>query len=230
MLAGAATYDPVAGLSASVANLAETVSVPVPAPFTTADTTGQAALFGASEGSVAIDASGLGELPAFNGQAPVDSYAAIYEPAAAGPSSTEQVTVTSDQAGGSAGGAGLIERDQMTAPAGSGAAVALFVGGNNTINMVWNASGGPDVDSWLEVPGAYAPPPVTLRLVRSGNTYTGYYSTDRGATWKTVDTVTVAPSVAASTQDVGAFHASGLDTWETTATFQDLFVNGAELR
>ncbi len=230
MLAGAATYDPVAGLSASVANLDETVSVPVPAPFTTADTAGQAALFGASDGSVAISASGLGVLPAFDGQAPVGSYAAIYEPGAAGPSSTEQVTVTSDQAGGSAGGAGLVERDQITAPAGSGPAVALFVGGNNTINMVWNASGGPDVDTWLEVPGAYAPPPVTLRLLRSGNAYTGYYSTDRGATWKTVDTVTVAPSVSGSAQDVGAFHASGLDTWETTATFQDLLVNGAELR
>jgi alpha-galactosidase len=230
LLAGAASYDPVAGLSASVANLGETVSVPVPAPFTTVDTTGLGALFGASDGSGAISASGLGLLPAFNGQGPVDSYAAVYEPGAAGSSSIAQVTVTSDQGGGSAGGAGLIERDQMTAPAGSGPAVALFVGGNNTINMVWNTTGGPDVDSWLQVPGVYVPPPVTLRLVRTGNTFTGYYSTDRGATWRTADTVTVAPSVSSSTQDVGAFHASGLDTWQTTATFQDLVVNGVELR
>jgi len=230
MLAGSASYDPVAGLSESFANFGEIVSVPVAAPFTTADTTGLGASFGASDGSEAISASGLGVLSAFDAQAPVDSYAAVYEPGAAGPSSSAQVTVTSDQAGGSAGGAGLIQRDQMTAPAGSGPAVALFVGGNNTINMVWNASGGPDVDTWLEVPGAYAPPPVTLRLVRSGDTYTGYYSTDRGATWRTVDTVTVAPSVASSAQDVGEFHASGLDTWETTATFEDLLVNGVELR
>jgi alpha-galactosidase len=230
MLAGSASYDPVAGLSASVANLGETVWVPVPAPFTTADTTGAAPSFGASEGSAAITGGGAGVLPAFNGQPPVDSYAAIYEPGAAGPSAVAQVTVTSDQAGGSAGGAGLIERDQMTAPAGSGPAVALFVGGNNTINMVWNASGGAAADSWLQVPGVYVPPPVTLRLVRVGDTFSGYYSSDRGATWRTADTVTVAPSVSSSSQDVGAFHASGLENWETTATFQDLVVNGVELR
>jgi hypothetical protein len=66
--------------------------------------------------------------------------------------------------------------------------------------------------------------------VRNGSTFTGYFSTDHGASWKLVDTVTVAPSVSAGAQDVGAFHASGLDTWETTATFEDLLVNGAELR
>jgi hypothetical protein len=228
-LAGTASYDPVAGLDASLADLGESVSVPVPAPFATANTTGQAASYGVSDGSVAISASGLGVLPAFNGQPPVDSYAAIYEPGA-GLSSTAQVTVTSDPAGGNAGAAGLIQRDQMTAPAGSGPAVALFVNSNNTIEMAWNASGGPDVDTWLVVPSAYGPPPVTLQLVRSGSTYTGYFSTDHGVTWRPVDTVTVAPSVSAGAQDVGIFHASGLDTWQTTASFEDLLVNGAELR
>jgi hypothetical protein len=61
--------------------------------------------------------------------------------------------------------------------------------------------------------------PVTLRLVRSGSTYTGYYSTDGGATWAAVDTVTVATGASAGNQDVGMFHASGLPTWTTTATF-----------
>jgi len=229
-LTGGASYDPVDGLDESSVDLGESVSVPVAGPFATADTTGQAASFGASDGSLAISASGLGVLPGFNGQPPVDTYAAVYEPGAAGLSSTAQVTVTSDPAGGSAGGAGLIERDQMTAPAGSAPAVALFVSANNTIEMAWNASGGPDVDTWLQVPNSYGPPPVTLRLVRDGSTFTGYFSTDRGASWKLVDTVTVAPSVSAGAQDVGAFHASGLDTWETTATFEDLLVNGAELR
>ena len=66
--------------------------------------------------------------------------------------------------------------------------------------------------------------PVTLRLVRSGSTYTGYYSTDLGVTWSLVDTVTVASAASAGNQDVGVFHASGLSTWTTTATFRDLLV------
>jgi len=51
--------------------------------------------------------------------------------------------------------------------------------------------------------------PSWLKLVRSGTTFTGYYSTD-GTTWITIATVSV-PS-AAATQDVGIFmtsHSSG---------------------
>ena len=95
----------------------------------------------------------------------------------------------------------------------------------STIVMAWNASGGRYVDSQLEVPGVYVATPVTLRLVRSGNIYTGYFSTDGGVTWAPVDTVTVAPSAAAGTQDVGVFHASGLPTWTTTATFSGFSVS-----
>src|SRR2546423_15643552 len=51
--------------------------------------------------------------------------------------------------------------------------------------------------------------PSWLKLVRSGTSYTGYYSTD-GTTWVTIATVSV-PS-AADAQDVGGFatpHNSG---------------------
>jgi alpha-galactosidase len=229
-LSAAATYDPVNGLDASSATLSETESVPVPAPFTTANTTGAPASFGASDGSEAISARGTGVFPSYEIYGPTDSYGAIYAPGAAGPSSTAQVTVTSDQAGGVAGAAGLIERDRMAAPAGSAPAVVLYLSSNNTIEMAWNASGGPTMDSWFQVPKVYVGFPVTLQLVRNGSTYTGYFSTNRGASWRTAGTVSVAPSVSAGTQDVGAFHASGFQTWETTATFQDLVVNGVELR
>jgi hypothetical protein len=119
----------------------------------------------------------------------------------------------------------LIERDAMTAPAGSPAAVALFVNGSGAIVMSWNASGGQDVDSRYGVPSLIVHVPVTLRLVRSGSTYTGYYSTDRGVTFAPVDTVTVAANASTGNQDVGVFHASGLTTWTTTATFTDLQVS-----
>jgi hypothetical protein len=67
--------------------------------------------------------------------------------------------------------------------------------------------------------------PVTLRLVRNGSSYAGYYSVDRGVTFSPVDTVSVAASASAGNQDVGVFHASGLPTWTTTASFTNLLVN-----
>jgi alpha-galactosidase len=224
VLTGTASYDPPGGPRASAATLGETVWAPVEAPFTTANVTGQPATFGASDGALAISSRGEGAFPSYEGALPTDSYAAIYERGASGPSSAAQVTVTSDPAGGTAGGAGLIERDAMTGQGGSPAAVVLYVASNATIEMAWNASGGRDVDTWTQVPKVVVGFPVSLRLVRSGSTYTGYYSTNGGATWATVATVTVAPNASTGAQDVGIFHASGLFTWRTTATFANLLV------
>jgi hypothetical protein len=220
-IAGAASYDPPDTRRTVSSTLGERVFAAVPQPFETANTTNYPASFGARDGAFAISARGGGVLQPVNA-APTDSYGAIYEPQRAGPSSTVQVTVTSDPAGGVAGGAGLIERDAMTAPAGSPAAAALFVSGSGTIVMSWNASGGQDVDSRFVLPGVFVHVPVVLRLVRSGSTYTGYYSADHGVTFLPVDTVTVAGSASAGNQDVGVFHASGLSPWTTTATFTDL--------
>jgi alpha-galactosidase len=223
-LAGAVSYDPPDSRRTASSTLAERVFAAVPHPFETADTTSYPASFGARDGAFAISARGGGVLQPVNA-APTDSYGAIYEPQRAGPSSTAQVTVTSDPAGGAAGGAGLIERDVMTAPPGSPAAAALFVSGSGAIVMSWNASGGQDVDSRFVLPGVSVHVPVTLRLVRSGSTYAGYYSLDSGVTFAAVDTVMVAGNASAGNQDVGVFHASGLTTWTTTATFAGLSVN-----
>ena len=67
--------------------------------------------------------------------------------------------------------------------------MVLFVSANATIVMAWNASGGRYVDSRFAVPSTTVRAPVALRLVRSGSTYTGSYSTDRGVTWHAVDTL-----------------------------------------
>jgi hypothetical protein len=88
--------------------------------------------------------------------------------------------------------------------------------------MSWNAQGGRYVDSRYSLQSVIVHVPVTLRLVRDGSTYTGYYSTNLGLTWSLVDTVTVASVASAGNQDVGVFHASGLSTWTTTATFTGL--------
>jgi hypothetical protein len=223
---GAASYDPIHGRQNASVTLGELVSSPVRAPLSTADVTTHPASFGAVGRHLAISARGLGVFNPPYGAAQTDSYAAIYERAAAKPSSTAQVTVTSDPAGGASGGAGLIERDDMTAGKHSRAAVVLYVSGQGTVVMAWNAAGGADVDSHLAAPSVIVRAPVGLRLVRRGRTYTGYYSTDRGRTWGPVGTVTVAAAAAASAgrQDVGVFHASGLSTWLTTARFRDFRV------
>ncbi|HET6865392.1 MAG TPA: hypothetical protein VFH80_05690 [Solirubrobacteraceae bacterium] len=223
-VSGGATYDPPAhDLQRTSATVSERVFATVPAPFKVANTTTSGATFGARDGGFAISARGAGVLQPI-AAAPVDSYAAIYESQRAAPSSTAQVTVTSDPAGGTAGGAGLIERESMTAPAGSPAGVALFINGSGSIVMSWNASGGRYVDSRFGIQNVIVHVPVVLRLVRSGSTYTGYYSTNQGVTWSLVDTVTVASAASAGNQDVGVFHASGLSTWTTTATFTDLSI------
>ncbi len=223
IFSGAAAFDPRYGGHTSSARLGELVSAPVASPLATADVTTHPASFGASGRGLAISARGVGVFNPPFGAAPTDSYAAIYRPGGARRTSSAEVTVTTDPAAGVEGGAGLIERDRITAH-GSPAAVVLYVSGNATIVMAWNASGGADVDQHTAVPSVTVAAPVGLRLVRRGSVYAGYYSTDRGKTWNPVGTVTVASSASAAKQDVGVFHASGLSTWTTTASFTNFRV------
>ncbi|MBV8217299.1 MAG: hypothetical protein JO325_02455, partial [Solirubrobacterales bacterium] len=224
IFSGTASFDPPEGRHTSSARFGELVSAPVRRPLATADVTTHPASFGASGPGLAISSRGVGVYNPPFGAAPTDSYAAIYRPGGAGRTSSAEVTVTSDPAAGPEGGAGLIERDRMTAAKRSPAAVVLYVSGNATIVMAWNASGGTDVDQHAAVPSVTVAAPVGLRLVRRKNVYAGYYSPDRGKTWNPVATVTVATSASAGKQDVGVFHASGLSTWTTTATFTNLRV------
>jgi alpha-galactosidase len=224
IFSGAASFDPPDGKRTSSARLGELVSAPVSRPLATADVTTHPASFGASGRAFAISSRGLGVYNPPFGAASTDSYAAIYKPGGAGRTSSAEVTVTADPAAGPEGGAGLIERDRMAGPKRPPAAVVLYVSGNATIVMAWNASGGADVDQHSAVPSVTVAAPVGLRLVRRDHVYAGYYSTDRGKTWNPVGTVTVAASASAGKQDVGVFHASGLSTWTTTATFTNLRV------
>ena len=224
IFSGAASFDPRSGRRISSARLGEIVSGPVRSPLATADVTTHPASFGAVGRGLAISSRGAGVFNPPFGAAPTDSYAAIYKPGGAGRTSSAEVTVTSDPAAGPQGGAGLIERDRMTAPERSPAAVVLYVSGNATIVMAWNASGGADVDQHTAVPSVTVKAPVGLRLVRRGHVYAGYYSTDGGKTWDPAGTATVAAAASVGKQDVGVFHASGLPTWTTTATFTNLRV------
>jgi alpha-galactosidase len=221
---GGASYDPLDGRRTSLARLGELVASPVHAPLATVDVTTHRATFGASGRALAISARGLGVFNPPFGALPTDSYAAIYKRAGCGRSCTAQVIVTADPAGGTSGGAGLIERDDMAAGKHSRAGVVLFVSDNATIVLAWNGGGGRDVDQHVSVGSGTVKAPVGLRLVRRDSVYAGYYSTDHGKTWNPVGTVTVAAAASRGRQDVGVFHASGLTTWTTTATFRDFRV------
>jgi alpha-N-acetylglucosaminidase len=65
--------------------------------------------------------------------------------------------------------------------------------------------------------------PIALKLVRTGTSYVGSYSTD-GMTWTTVGTVTLPAGASASTQDAGVFHTAGSAS-ATEADFTDLSIS-----
>ena len=186
---------------------------PVQSPYSTADTTGVAGVFGQSGSSFAIQAAGTGISPQTTTtrgtRAASDSYSSIYQPGGAGSTATAKVTVTANATSGTGGESGLIMRNDMTAANGSPEGVALFVNSRGAITLDYDAAGGAVVDTSVSVPSVTVTYPVALELTRSGAGYTGYYSTDAGTTWLPVGTVTVAASAAAASQDAGVFHASG---------------------
>jgi alpha-galactosidase len=224
-LTAAASYPGLGGRRTSFATIGELYSSPPAPPFALANTTGTLAISGESGQLFELEATGTGIAPAAaaSGQpGPSDSYAAIYAPGAAGTASFAQVTITSSAAAGWGGATGLVQRNSMRPPAGSPAGVALYLSARGSVVMAWNASGGADVDRSFTVPAATVSTPVSLRLVRGGTEYTGYYSTDGGATWTQVASVAVAPAAAASRQDVGVFHASGVADDSTRADLANL--------
>ena len=110
-------------------------------------------------------------------------------------------------------------------PTGSPETITLFIDTRGAIGMTWNRTGGAKVDSAVRLDGLALKAPVSLKLVRSGRKFTGYYSTDGGSTWIKVQTVTVAGRAAAGRLDAGMFHASGSDRFATEADFSNFSVS-----
>ena len=196
---------------------------PLSAPFTPANTTGEAASAGQLGADFTIRGAGTGISPAaltsHGTRAASDSYAAVDDPGAATAASTAQVTVAA-QTGSRlrpSGTAGLIERPSLTTP-GTPEGVTLAVSTAGQVTLSWNADGGTVVDSSIaaSVPVAL---PVTLRLQRTGASVVGSYSSDGGVTWTGVGTATLAADASAGADDVGVFHSSGVAGWDTEAAF-----------
>jgi hypothetical protein len=101
--------------------------------------------------------------------------------------------------------AGIMVRNDITNSGASPGFLILAEAPGHGYVIQWDANGDGHLDS-NSAPNneglGTAVYPTWLKLVRSGTTYTGYYSTD-GSTWTLIATVSV-PS-AAATQDVGVF-------------------------
>jgi Alpha galactosidase A/NPCBM-associated, NEW3 domain of alpha-galactosidase/Alpha galactosidase C-terminal beta sandwich domain/Carbohydrate binding module (family 35) len=182
-----------------------TVSPPVQAPDQTySSATDAPAAFAQSGPEFGISGAGA---DLFTG---TDAYSSIYLKGAVGNASTVETEVTAQQDMTGFAKAGIIVRNDMTGSGSSPEGVILFESPSGGIQLEWDSNGGDYIDS-VAPPNGTIPEslPVWLELVRSGSSYTGYYSYD-GANWLAVGTATV-PAQAA-TQDAGMFvtsHAAG---------------------
>jgi alpha-galactosidase len=182
------------------------VNSPVQAPYQTySSATDAPAQFGQSGDAFGV--SGAGN-DIWSGH---DDYSAIFQPDVVGTSATVQVTVNGyDQLSGY-GKTGIMVRDNIDAAYTAPEGVLLFVSPEGGIQLEYDGNGGEYINS-VTPPNGTIPPqtPVLLKLVRSGDTYTGSYSTDGGNSWQSVGSATVPGQ--ADTQDAGMFltsHSSG---------------------
>ncbi len=132
-----------------------------------------------------------------------DNYSTIYRPGVVGTSSTVQTEVTSTSNLSGYAKAGILVRNAVTTAGTGTEGIILYASPAGGIQLEWNSNGGTNIDSVTPANGTIAEKiPVYLKLVRSGSSYTGYYSTD-GQNWSTVGTATVPGQ--ADTQDAGLF-------------------------
>ncbi|WP_062027985.1 right-handed parallel beta-helix repeat-containing protein [Streptomyces griseorubiginosus] len=148
-----------------------------------------------------------------------DEYSAAYQPAAAGTSSTVTVHVDSQDNTNAWGKAGLMLRNSIAGAGSSTGYAFLAVTPSNGVSLQWDSDSDGYVDKITTKTGRSAP--VWLRLVRSGTSVTGSYSTD-GTTWTTVGTATL--TGANSSLDAGTFFTAHGPT-PGTASFSQFSIN-----
>jgi Alpha galactosidase A/Alpha galactosidase C-terminal beta sandwich domain/NPCBM-associated, NEW3 domain of alpha-galactosidase len=149
-----------------------------------------------------------------------DDYSAIYQPSAVGTSSTVTTELTGDQDLTGFAKAGIMVRNDIAGAGSTPEGVLLFDSPSGGVQLEWDDNGGLYIDSVTPPNGTItATAPLYLRLARSGDTYTGSWSTD-GTTWQSVGSAAVPDQ--AATQDAGVFvvsHTSGVPGVATFSGF-----------
>jgi len=201
------------GTEKTTATSSVTIPSPVQAPWKTY--TDNTALFGQQGGNFAVQGAGADLWGS------TDQYSAIYQQGAEHDGSTTVVELTHQDYTSDWAKAGIMVRDDITQPGVSPGYVILAEAPGEGYVVQWDSTGSGMLDS-NSAPsnsGSGTPTyPTWLKLVRSGDTYTGYYSTD-DSTWTLVGTAT-APG-ATATQDVGLFTSSHSDGTIGEADFTD---------
>ena len=182
-----------------------TTSPPVQAPYRTfSSATDAPASFGQIGQQFGISGAGA-DLFSHS-----DAYSTIYLKGAVATTSTIDTKVVSQQGLTGFGKAGIIVRNDATGSGTTPEGVILFASPSGGIQLEWTNDGGTFVNAVTPANGTNPfALPVWLKLERTGDSYTGYYSND-GKGWYTVGTATV--SAQAATQDAGIFvtsHATG---------------------
>jgi alpha-galactosidase len=204
-LTDGATYSWSGGSSSSSGSQTVAIATPVQAPYLTySSATDGPAEYGQAGDQFAVSGAGA------DLWTDSDAYTSIYQSGVVGTSSTVTTEVTSADGLSGYGKTGIMVRNSIPGSGSTPEGVILYVSPSGGIQLEYDSNGGDSINSVTPANGTIAMTvPVYLKLVRSGSTYTGYYSTD-DATWTQVGTATV-PGQAA-TQDAGMFmtsHTSG---------------------
>jgi Alpha galactosidase A/NPCBM-associated, NEW3 domain of alpha-galactosidase/Alpha galactosidase C-terminal beta sandwich domain len=152
-----------------------------------------------------------------------DDYSAIYQQGVVGTSATITTELTGEQNLTGYAKAGIMVRNDIAGAGTAPEGVILFDSPSGGVQLEYDDNGGQYIDN-VTPPNGTIPStvPVYLKLVRSGGTYTGSYSTD-GTTWQPVGSATVPDQ--ASTQDAGMFEVSHAAGVTGIATFDGFAVN-----
>jgi hypothetical protein len=201
-LTGTASYAWDTGSAQATSTADVHVTSPIQPPYLTFAST--SAYFGQAGSQFGIYGDG-GDVWVSTNQ-----YGAIYLHGAEQDGTVAEVKVTAQQPTDPWAKAGIMIRNDITESSGSPGFLIVAVTPGNGYVVQWDSNGDGTLDSYVSSStGPMATYPSWLKVVRSGTSYTGYYSTD-GTNWILIATVNV-PN-AAATQDVGMFmtsHASG---------------------
>ncbi|SDO91997.1 NEW3 domain-containing protein [Actinacidiphila guanduensis] len=138
---------------------------------------------------------------------PVDEYGTIYLPGAEHDGSTTTVKIDAQANTSVWAKSGIMVRNDITKAGSSAGYLALVETPGNGYLLDWDSNGDGQLDSQDST--GTATYPSWLKLVRTGTSFSGYYSTD-DSTWNLVGTIDL--PTAAATQDVGltaTSHAAG---------------------
>jgi hypothetical protein len=150
-----------------------------------------------------------------------DEYGAIYLAGVVGPQTVATVKVTYQERTSDWAKAGIMIRNAIDQAGAAAGYVILVVSPDHGYALQWDSDGNGFLDHDVNLGTTFYP--SWLKLVRDGDVFTGYYSTD-GSNWNTVGSATI--KTAATSQDVGMFMTAHNAGVQGEVHFADFVVSG----